>query len=241
MCSLLSFINVIPGTIFRLYTRSSSSEQRLDNLVARKLRESTFDGKRKTVIVIHGYSGKKRDCRCEERLWFGVWGTLFCCCCWFCPCGHCVYSNSYCLHQPRLLGPYRLQQNSTAHNLSDTGGSRSRTRTWPASIEASQLVGHRTGIAEVMGSNPLESQSFFWALFVTFHLYFTSLYSKLDIPTKPGLYILFSSRTYSIFTSFTLKSMIRYPGWFAFETLFSNEKMSTSSRQTGLTRPAKIT
>ena len=43
-----------------------------------------------------------------------------------------------------------------------------------------QLVEHRTGIAEVMGSNPLKCQNFFWALFVTaslhncedlFHLY----------------------------------------------------------------------
>ena len=31
-----------------------------------------------------------------------------------------------------------------------------------------QLVEHRTGIAEVMGSNPVgASENFFWALFVT--------------------------------------------------------------------------
>ena len=30
-----------------------------------------------------------------------------------------------------------------------------------------QLVEHRTGIVEVMGSNPVGAENFFWALFVT--------------------------------------------------------------------------
>ena len=30
-----------------------------------------------------------------------------------------------------------------------------------------QLVEHRTGIAEVMGSNPVEASYFFWAFFTT--------------------------------------------------------------------------
>ena len=29
------------------------------------------------------------------------------------------------------------------------------------------FIKHRTGIAEVMGSNPVEASDFFWALFVT--------------------------------------------------------------------------
>ena len=57
------------GTHFRLFTRASSSSQELDDTDVRKLRDSRFDGKKRTVLIAHGFLGKLLNCwySLEER------------------------------------------------------------------------------------------------------------------------------------------------------------------------------
>ena len=45
------------GAFFRLYTRDKPTEFRLERNV-NSLKASSFDGKKKTVIVIHGWQGE---------------------------------------------------------------------------------------------------------------------------------------------------------------------------------------
>ena len=52
--------NAVSGAFFRLYTRDKPTEFRLEPNID-SLKASSFDGGKKTVIVIHGYQGEKSD------------------------------------------------------------------------------------------------------------------------------------------------------------------------------------
>ena len=47
------------GAFFRLYTRDKPTEFRLERNID-SLKASSFDGKKKTVIVIHGWQGESQ-------------------------------------------------------------------------------------------------------------------------------------------------------------------------------------
>ena len=60
------------GTEFRLFTRTSPFFHKVDDSDANKLRTSQFDGRNNTVIIVHGFLGKR------EKIRFNITNLINC-------------------------------------------------------------------------------------------------------------------------------------------------------------------